>query len=131
MNFSSDVDLIYVYDTDEGRVPPGQRAPLPSQYHQTLARRLTVALGEVTGEGYVYRVDLRLRPEGRAGNVAQSASAFASYYKTRGATWERLALLKASPVAGDRALVRAASRRRGASSSADPSERRRSRTSAA
>jgi [glutamine synthetase] adenylyltransferase / [glutamine synthetase]-adenylyl-L-tyrosine phosphorylase len=52
----------------------------------------------------VYRVDLRLRPEGRAGSVALSASAFASYYKARGATWERLALLKASPVAGDHAL---------------------------
>jgi glutamate-ammonia-ligase adenylyltransferase len=104
LNFSSDVDLIYVYDTDDGRMAPGLGTPSRSQYQQALARRLTVALGEVTGEGYVYRVDLRLRPEGRAGSVALPASAFASYYRTRGATWERLALLKASPVAGDRTL---------------------------
>lgn len=104
LNFSSDVDLVYVYDSDRGRMAPGRAEPSRGQYHQALGRRLTVALGEVTGEGYVYRVDLRLRPEGRAGSVALPLSAFASYYRTRGATWERLALLRAWPVAGDRAL---------------------------
>ena len=59
---------------------------------------------DVTGEGYVYRVDLRLRPEGRSGSVAQSLRSFEEYYHARGATWERLALLKAWPVGGDRAL---------------------------
>jgi glutamate-ammonia-ligase adenylyltransferase len=65
---------------------------------------LTAALAEVTGEGHVYRVDLRLRPEGGAGSVALPLTAFAAYYRTRGANWERLALLKAWPVAGDRDL---------------------------
>ena len=60
----------------------------------------------MTGEGHVYRVDLRLRPEGRMGSVALPVSAFASYYRSRGANWERLALLKAWPVAGDRELGR-------------------------
>src|SRR5262249_50285294 len=53
---------------------------------------------------YVYRVDLRLRPEGKAGNIAYSLDGFERYYRSRGETWERLALLKAWPVAGDRAL---------------------------
>jgi glutamate-ammonia-ligase adenylyltransferase len=63
-----------------------------------------VALSEFTGEGYVYRVDLRLRPEGKAGNIAYSLDGFERYYQSRGETWERLALLKAWPVAGERAL---------------------------
>jgi len=101
LNFSSDVDLLYLYDSDRGRVRRGASAPPRRDYYQNLARRLTVALGDVTGEGYVYRVDLRLRPEGGAGSVALPASAFAGYYRARGASWERLALLKARPVAGD------------------------------
>jgi [glutamine synthetase] adenylyltransferase / [glutamine synthetase]-adenylyl-L-tyrosine phosphorylase len=104
LNFSSDVDLIYVYDRDSGRWGRGDAAPARGQYFQDLARRLTAVLAEVTQEGHVYRVDLRLRPEGRMGSVALPLPAFARYYRTRGATWERLALLKAWPVAGDRAL---------------------------
>jgi glutamate-ammonia-ligase adenylyltransferase len=104
LNFSSDVDLIYVYDTDRGRMGRGASAPERGQYFQDLARGLTSLLAEVTGEGHVYRVDLRLRPEGRMGSLALPLPAFARYYRTRGATWERLALLKAWPVAGDRAL---------------------------
>jgi glutamate-ammonia-ligase adenylyltransferase len=61
-------------------------------------------LSDVTSEGYVYRVDLRLRPEGRMGKIAYSLDGFTRYYETRGADWERLALLKAWPVAGDRKL---------------------------
>jgi len=104
LNFSSDVDLVYLYATDRGRVPGGRAAPDRGEYFQALARRLTSALVEVTGEGYVYRVDLRLRPEGRSGSLAQSLRSFEEYYRSRGATWERLALLKAWPVGGDRVL---------------------------
>jgi [glutamine synthetase] adenylyltransferase / [glutamine synthetase]-adenylyl-L-tyrosine phosphorylase len=104
LNFSSDVDLVYVYDTDRGRIGSGASAIPRSEYFQNLARRLTAHLASVTHEGYVYRVDLRLRPEGRAGSVAWPLSAYGEYYRTRGATWERLALLKAWPVAGDRRL---------------------------
>ena len=78
---------------------------------QALGRHLTAVLGEPTAEGHVYRVDLRLRPEGRAGSISHSLAAAAEYYRRRGATWERLALLKARPVAGDRARrARAAAR---------------------
>jgi glutamate-ammonia-ligase adenylyltransferase len=90
LNYSSDVDLVYVYEDSA-----------PGDVEETLARGLTQALDDVDAEGRVYRVDLRLRPEGGAGRVAIAAAAFVEYYATRGATWERLALLKARPVAGD------------------------------
>jgi len=61
-------------------------------------------LGDVTHDGSVHRVDLRLRPEGRMGGVAHSLKGALAYYAARGETWERLALLKAWPVGGDRAL---------------------------
>ena len=64
-------------------------------------------MNELTGEGYVYRVDLRLRPEGQGSEFAYSLDGFERYYQTRLRTWERLALLKAWPVAGNRALGRA------------------------
>ena len=101
LNFSSDVDLVYVHrERLRGAEPRAQ----------ALGRQLTAVLaGEPTDEGHVYRVDLRLRPEGRAGSISHSLEAAAEYYGRRGATWERLALLKARPVAGDRgARARAA-----------------------
>jgi glutamate-ammonia-ligase adenylyltransferase len=104
LNFSSDVDLIYVYGSDRGRMARAASAPDRPDYYKALALRLTAALSETSAEGYVYRVDLRLRPEGRVGPLAQSLAACEQYYRGRGATWERLALLKAWPVAGDRAL---------------------------
>ena len=102
LNFSSDVDLLYLYaseDEEAGSMP----AP---EYFRRLCQKITVALSDFTGEGYVYRVDLRLRPEGSAGNIADSLEGFERYYKSRVGTWERLALLKACPVAGSRALGR-------------------------
>ena len=106
LNFSSDVDLIYLYDSDQGRMAARASAPGRGEFHRALARRLTAALADLSEEGYVYRVDLRLRPEGKVGPVAQSLAAVEDYYRMRGATWERLALLKAWPVAGDRRLGR-------------------------
>lgn len=94
LNYSSDVDLLFVHDGGDDDAA------------DALARALTQALHEVTEEGHVYRVDLRLRPEGGAGRIAIAADAFAAYYAERGATWERLALLKARPVAGDLELGR-------------------------
>jgi glutamate-ammonia-ligase adenylyltransferase len=104
LNFSSDVDLVYLYASDRGRTSRRRRAPLKADFAQQLARRLTAALADTTAEGIVYRVDLRLRPEGRSGAVAGSLASCERYYRARGATWERLALLKARPVAGDREL---------------------------
>lgn len=104
LNFSSDVDLVYLYETDRGRMDRERRSPARTPFYLSLARRLTAYLGESTGEGSMYRVDLRLRPEGRAGAVAHSLRSIEDYYRLRGRTWERLALVRARPVAGDLAL---------------------------
>jgi glutamate-ammonia-ligase adenylyltransferase len=102
LNFSSDVDLVYVHREDRGPARrPGHAAA------EALARRLTAVLGEPSHEGHVYRVDLRLRPEGGAGAISHSLPATLEYYRTRGAAWERLALIKARAVAGDARLARA------------------------
>ncbi len=102
LNFSSDVDLIYLYASDH-EAPASMSA---SEYFRRLSQKITAGLNDFTSEGYVYRVDLRLRPEGKAGEIACSLDGFRRYYQSRVGTWERLALLKAWPVAGDRALGR-------------------------
>lgn len=100
LNFSSDVDLMFLYASNDERVP---RMSAPDYFRQ-LAQRMTSGLNALTGEGYVYRVDLRLRPEGDAGNLADPLDGYERYYRTRMGAWERLALLKAWPVAGSSPL---------------------------
>jgi glutamate-ammonia-ligase adenylyltransferase len=109
LNYSSDVDLIYLYESHDGetRAPSGGRAASPvgvgisnEEYFEILARELTRVLSEPTREGHVFRVDLRLRAEGSVGQLARSLEEYQKYYTARGQVWERLALLKASPVAG-------------------------------
>jgi len=116
LNYSSDVDLIYVYASHEGetRAPRGKSAGKPAgagisseEYFEILSRELTKALVEQTREGYVFRVDLRLRAEGSIGQLARSLADYRKYYETRGMAWERLALLKAWPVAGAMAVGQA------------------------
>ncbi len=109
LNFSSDVDLIYVCSSDregtsKNRSKTGSASISKADYFKHLARKITGALSDVTDEGYLYRADLRLRPEGRTGNITNSLSSCRQYYASRGETWERIAMLKAWPVAGDRAL---------------------------
>ncbi len=109
LNFSSDVDLLYLYESGDGWTPNVKSRERtvrisPPDYFQRLSQEITTALSGMTNEGYLYRVDLRLRPEGRAGQLAYSLKGYQQYYATRGETWERLALLKAWPVAGDRTL---------------------------
>jgi glutamate-ammonia-ligase adenylyltransferase len=101
LNFSSDVDLIYVYD------PAGEDKDAAAAYFSELGRKITAALDAFTNQGYVYRVDLRLRPDGESGPIASRLDDAERYYHSRGETWERLALLKARPVAGDRSVARA------------------------
>lgn len=116
LNYSSDVDLIYLYESHNGetRAPRGRRAAIPAgvgisneEYFEILARELTRVLIEPTREGHVFRVDLRLRAEGSVGQLARSLEEYQRYYTTRGQVWERLALLKASPVAGSHEVGRA------------------------
>jgi glutamate-ammonia-ligase adenylyltransferase len=106
LNFSSDVDVCYFYSTDTGRVRPasGVREVTLHGFYSELSRRITAALEEPTGEGIVFRVDLRLRPESRNGPLCNSLAAAERYYETFGRTWERQAWLRARPCAGDLAL---------------------------
>jgi len=100
LNFSSDVDLMYVYGSDH----EAAASISASEYFRRLSLKITAALNDFTPEGYVYRVDLRLRPEGDAGYIAYSLDGFRRYYESRLGSWERLALLKAWPVAGSHEL---------------------------
>lgn len=104
LNFSSDVDVLYVYDVD-GETERGRAA---FELYARLAESVTRALAEITEDGFVFRVDLNLRPEGQSGPLVNSLYALESYYETFGRTWERQALIKAAPVAGDLAVGRAA-----------------------
>ncbi|MHB1846860.1 MAG: [protein-PII] uridylyltransferase family protein, partial [Deltaproteobacteria bacterium] len=101
LNFSSDIDLVFLYRGD-GETQGG-RATHRELY--TRAAELFVrAVGEVTADGFCYRVDVGLRPEGRNGPLVNPAEAVRGYYESYGRTWERLALLRARPLAGDLAL---------------------------
>ena len=83
------------------RLAPGTE---PATFFVRLTKRLVGLLQEVTEDGYVFRVDLRLRPDPRATQIAISIEAAAIYYESMGQNWERAAMIKARPVAGDMAL---------------------------
>jgi glutamate-ammonia-ligase adenylyltransferase len=102
LNFSSDVDLLYLYETDSGTVGDGSQTL--HQFFVRLCERLSRAIGDVTDEGFCFRVDLRLRPEGSRGALTNSLGAAERYYEAFGRPWERQAWIKARPVAGDRDL---------------------------
>lgn len=107
LNFSSDIDIIYLYASDSGEttgVPDGQggRKGILSlhAYFVKLAEMVTRAVSQVTEDGFVFRVDLGLRPEGKSGDMAISLRSAEVYYESWGQSWERAAMLKARPVAG-------------------------------
>ena len=98
LNYSSDVDLVVFYDPDVAalRLAGGEPAP----FYVRLTKALARILSERTGDGYVLRVDLRLRPDPGSTSVAVSLPAALSYYETLGQNWERAAMIKARPIAG-------------------------------
>ena len=103
LNYSSDIDLIMLYEPDAVPVRQGE----DSERHLVrLARRFVAMLSQRTADGYVFRVDLRLRPDPSATPLVVSAVAARNYYRERGRTWERAALIKARPIAGDMAAAR-------------------------
>jgi glutamate-ammonia-ligase adenylyltransferase len=99
LNFSSDVDLIYVYFAD-GETS-GESRINHFAYFARLAEAVTEAIGKPTEDGIVFRVDLNLRPDGRNGPIVNSVRAAELYYQSFGRSWERNALVKARPAAGD------------------------------
>jgi glutamate-ammonia-ligase adenylyltransferase len=101
LNYSSDIDLIFVYG-DDGETSGGEEGPIANgDYFAEGARTLVEALESVTDEGYAFRVDLRLRPEGRMGGVVLSLQGYRAYLEERAELWERQALIKARFCAGD------------------------------
>jgi len=104
LNFSSDIDLIYLYAADGESAGGAAGALSAREFFSRLAEGATRALHQTTDDGFVFRVDLRLRPEGTNGPIVNSLAGALTYYEAWGQTWERAAYLKARPIAGDRAL---------------------------
>ncbi|MBI5073590.1 MAG: bifunctional [glutamate--ammonia ligase]-adenylyl-L-tyrosine phosphorylase/[glutamate--ammonia-ligase] adenylyltransferase [Nitrospirae bacterium] len=113
LNFSSDVDFMYVYNTEIGETSgvlnsQGTRTNRISnhEYYCKIGEELSKFLSQNTEAGFVYRVDLRLRPEGQRGAIALTLRGYEMYYESWGRAWERAMLLRARPVAGDKGLGR-------------------------
>ncbi|MBW8056754.1 MAG: bifunctional [glutamate--ammonia ligase]-adenylyl-L-tyrosine phosphorylase/[glutamate--ammonia-ligase] adenylyltransferase [candidate division NC10 bacterium] len=107
LNYSSDIDILFVYEAEgettgvsgPARIRDGKISN--HQYFAKLAETIVKTIGTVTGDGSVFRVDTRLRPGGRQGDLCLSLRSYEIYYESWGQTWERQALIKARPVAGD------------------------------
>ena len=102
LNFSSDIDLMFVYEKDGSLDANAGRLTTLHEYYVRVAEFVVRRLSEHTGEGHLYRVDMRLRPDGSSGPLAMSRSAYGAYYEARGESWERQMLIKARVVAGAR-----------------------------
>jgi glutamate-ammonia-ligase adenylyltransferase len=107
LNAGSDIDLLLLYQTDDGEVRGRDGRATEHSLHEhftRVAQRFVATLDEATEDGIVWRVDLRLRPEGTRGALVNALAAAERYYETWGRSWERAALVRARPVAGDMAL---------------------------
>ncbi len=98
LNFSSDIDLMVFFDPAAGALAPDVEA---APFYVRVTRELVKLLQERTADGYVFRVDLRLRPDPASTQIAIATEAALAYYESRGQNWERAALIKARPCAGD------------------------------
>jgi|GEM_PF-55713 len=103
LNYSSDIDLMFVYDADGETNRRG--GATNAEFFGRVVREVVRLLSSHTDRGFAYRVDLRLRPEGDRGPLARSLASTLSYYDTMGRTWERQALIKLRHVGGDAALA--------------------------
>jgi glutamate-ammonia-ligase adenylyltransferase len=95
LNFSSDIDLIFTY-ASVGNTSGGKKSIENQQFFSKLAQKLIAALDQMTADGQVYRVDMRLRPFGDSGPLVMHFDAMEDYYQEQGRDWERYAMLKAS-----------------------------------
>ena len=99
LNVSSDIDLIYIYPY--AGHSDGEKRLDNEAYFRRVAQTLTQLLGNVTVDGFVFRVDTRLRPFGESGPLVMNLNALEQYYLTQGRDWERYAMIKARPITGD------------------------------
>ncbi|HSJ95987.1 MAG TPA: hypothetical protein VLC53_02880, partial [Myxococcota bacterium] len=102
LNFSSDVDLVYVYGAGgEGAAGAGPQERAPADYWTRVTQELSALVASETQQRFLYRIDLDLRPEGELGPPVVSEEALVAYYETAADHWEKVAFMKARPVAGD------------------------------
>ncbi|HUP35029.1 MAG TPA: bifunctional [glutamate--ammonia ligase]-adenylyl-L-tyrosine phosphorylase/[glutamate--ammonia-ligase] adenylyltransferase [Candidatus Limnocylindria bacterium] len=105
LNYSSDIDPVFVYGED-GETAGGEAGRLANgEFFTQAVRSIVATLETVTEEGHVFRVDLRLRPEGRSGALIRSVDGYRRYFDDRAELWERQALIKARACAGDPAVA--------------------------
>ncbi len=111
LNYSSDVDVVFVYSQEGSlfKTPPRRHGNSGKRmgnhpFFIRLSEMLVSEISRLAPEGSLFRIDLRLRPEGDAGPLARSLESYENYYAQWGRTWERMMLIKARPVAGDREL---------------------------
>lgn len=109
LNYSSDIDLMFVCGdppphAEKGREEEETSPTSPLEYAHKLAETIVNALSKNLQNGHLFRVDMRLRPEGRFGALVRTLSSYKAYYESWAESWERQALLKARPVAGDTTL---------------------------
>jgi [glutamine synthetase] adenylyltransferase / [glutamine synthetase]-adenylyl-L-tyrosine phosphorylase len=111
LNYSSDIDVLFVY-SGEGqtfRTPPGKNPALQrgipnAQFYARLAENIISECTRMTAEGFLFRIDMRLRPEGKTAPLARGLASYENYYAQWGQTWERMMLIKARCVAGEQSL---------------------------
>lgn len=100
LNLSSDIDLIFAYP-EAGYTQGGEKELDNQAFFSRLGQRLIRAIDQITADGFVFRVDMRLRPYGNSGALVLSFDAMEEYYQDQGRDWERYAMIKARPVAGE------------------------------
>jgi len=99
LNYSSDIDLIFAYQQDG--VLADRKETTYGEFFSRICRQLVKILDEITADGFVFRTDIRLRPFGDSGPVIMTFDGLENYYQTQAREWERYAMVKARPVAGD------------------------------
>ncbi|OAD23038.1 bifunctional glutamine-synthetase adenylyltransferase/deadenyltransferase, partial [Candidatus Thiomargarita nelsonii] len=102
LNFSSDIDLIFAYP-ESGETKGARRSRSNQEFFTRLGQQLIQVLNNLTAEGFVFRVDMRLRPFGDSGPLVMNFAGMEEYYEAQARDWERYALVKARAVAGDKA----------------------------
>ncbi len=107
LNYSSDIDLLFLYSNEGTTSGAGSRGSVTNrEYFVKLAEHFTKLVGQQTGEGAAYRVDLRLRPHGSLGALALSVADTVKYYKTEAREWERQVLIRSRGCAGNKELYK-------------------------
>jgi [glutamine synthetase] adenylyltransferase / [glutamine synthetase]-adenylyl-L-tyrosine phosphorylase len=111
LNYSSDIDVLFVYSgegecfkTKPDKNAKSKRGTPNHQFYARLAEAIIAECTRMTGESFLFRIDMRLRPEGKTAPLARSIASYETYYAQWGQTWERMMLIKARCVAGDQSL---------------------------